>query len=127
MELHDVLAWVNLGLLVVGFITLWIGFGRKIGLLHLEYAHSAIQQLLSRVGGGNPITASELEKIRVYVARAQRGELLTREEAQEFYNLSKKLESEEPYKTDIGAILLVGLAAFILGFVIGSSNGTAPK
>ncbi|MCX8103659.1 MAG: hypothetical protein N3E42_04375 [Candidatus Bipolaricaulota bacterium] len=169
MELNNVLAWINLGLLVAGFITLWISFGRKIGLLqsdlanglksisalmnsyglflgvlstkkvftaaeiqeiqkpYLEYAQGAIQQLLGRIGGGNPITASELEKIKTYVARAQRGELLTREEAQEFYNLSKKLGSEEPYKTDIGAIILVGLAAFILGFVVGSSNEAASK
>ncbi len=167
MEPNTVLAWVNFGLLIVGFITLWFSLGRKIGSLqsdlvnglksivalmnsygvllgvlstkkvftateiqeiqkpYLEYAQGAIQQLLSRVKVGNPITASELEKIKVYVARSQRGELLTREEAQEFYNLSKKLESEELYKTDIGAILLVGLAAFLLGLVVGSSDGAA--
>jgi len=169
MEAGVILSWINLGLLIVGFIALWVGLGRQIGLLqsqlahglksiqaqmnsyglllgalstkkiltasqiqeiqkpYLDYAQGAIQQLLNLIKGGNPITVSELEKIRTYVARAQRGESLTREEAQEFYNLSKKLESEEPYKTDIGAILLVGLAAFILGFAVGSSNGTASK
>lgn len=39
---------------------------------YLEYAQGAIQQLLSRVKAGNPITASELEKIKAYVARSQR-------------------------------------------------------
>ena len=170
MELNEIISWVNLVLLVVGFITLWFGLGRKMGSLQADLANGlrsiqahmnsygillnvlstkklftsaemqeinkpyqelshqeAINQLLNRVKPGNPITASELEKIKAYVARTQRGELLTREEAQEFYNLSKKLESEDAYKTDVGAILLVGLAAFILGFVVGSSNGAASQ
>jgi hypothetical protein len=58
---------------------------------------------------------------------ALQGELLTKEEARDFYNISKKIESEDAYKTDVGAILLVGLAAFILGLVIGSSNGAASQ
>ncbi len=168
MELNEVLAWVNLGLFVLGFITLWIGIGRKLGSLQADFANGlksiqaqmnsygillnilstkklftsaeiqeinrpyqefshqdAINQLLKRVKPGNPISQAELERLKTYVARTQRGELLSKEEAQEFYNLSKKLESEDAYKTDVGAILLVGLAAFILGFVVGSSNGAA--
>ncbi len=168
MEPDTVLAWTNLGLLIVGFITLWFSFGRKIGLLqsdlanglksieahmnsygillgalskktltapqvqeiqkpYLEHTKDAIDQLLRRVKPGNPITTAELQRLREYVARAQRGEMLNPPEAQEFYNLSKKLEGEEAYKTDIGAILLVGLAAFVLGLVVGSSNGAATK
>ncbi len=168
MEPNTALAWINLVLLIVGFVTLWFSFGRKMGLLqadladglrsiaalmnsygillgalskktltasqvqeiqkpYLEHAKEAINQLLNRVKPGNPITASELDRLRAYVTRAQRGEMFNPLEAQEFYDLSKKLESEETYRTDIGAILLVGLAAFILGLVVGSSDGVSQK
>ncbi len=170
MELNEILTLVNLGLLFLGFITLWVGIGRKLGSLqadlanglksiqaqmnsygillnilstkklftsaeiqainrpYQEFSHQdAINQLLSRVKPGNPISQAELERLKTYVARTQQGELLTSEEARDFYNISKKLESEDAYKTDVGAILLVGLAAFILGFVMGSSNGAASQ
>jgi len=170
MELNEMLAWVNLALLILGFITLWIGLGRKLGSLQADFANGlrsiqaqmksygillnilstkklftsaeiqeinrpyqefshqdAINQLLSRVKTGNPISQDELERLKRYVARTQQGQQLTKEEARDFYNISKKLESEDAYKTDVGAILLVGLAAFILGFVIGSSNGAASQ
>lgn len=90
---------------------------------YLEYTRGAINQLLGRVRPGNPITPQELDDLRAYVARTQRGEILNPDEAQKFYNLSKKLESDKPYTTDIGAILLVGLAAFLLSLAIGSSDG----
>jgi hypothetical protein len=170
MGLNEILAWVNLGLLVVGFITLWVGIGRKLGSLQADFANGlksiqaqmksygillnilstkklftsaeiqeinkpyqefshqdAINQLLNRIKAGNPISQDELERLKKYVARTQQGELLTKEEARDFYNISKKIESEDAYKTDVGAILLVGLAAFILGLVIGSSNGAASQ
>jgi hypothetical protein len=170
MGLNEILAWVNLGLLVVGFITLWVGIGRKLGSLQADFANGlksiqaqmksygillnilstkklftsaeiqeinkpyqefshqdAINQLLNRIKAGNPISQDELERLKKYVARTQHGELLTKEEARDFYNISKKIESEDAYKTDVGAILLVGLAAFILGLVIGSSNGAASQ
>jgi hypothetical protein len=171
MGLNEILAWVNLGLLVVGFITLWVGIGRKLGSLQADFANGlksiqaqmksygillnklsteeiihigtkykrstkpyqefshqhAINQLLNRIKAGNPISQDELERLKKYVARTQQGKLLTEEEARDFYNISKKIESEDAYKSDVGAILLVGLAAFILGLVIGSSNGAASQ
>ena len=170
MELNEILAWVNLGLFVLGFITLWVGIGRKLGSLQADFANGlksiqaqmnsygillnilstkklftsaeiqeinrpyqefshqdAINQLLERVKPGNPIDQAELKRLKEYVARTQQGKLLTEKEARDFYNISKKLESEDAYKTDVGAILLVGLAAFILGLVIGSSNGAASQ
>jgi hypothetical protein len=39
MGLNEILAWVNLGLLVVGFITLWVGIGRKLGSLQADFAN----------------------------------------------------------------------------------------
>lgn len=30
MEPNEVLAWINLGLLIAGFITLWFSLGRRI-------------------------------------------------------------------------------------------------
>lgn len=86
-----------------------------------------IHRLLGRLSSGNPLAAADVERLRGYVGRIQKGEWLDRREAEEFYNLSKKVEAEEPYRMDIGAVLLVGLAAFILGLVIGKQLDGAPK
>jgi len=70
------------------------------------------------------MTAEEVRRLRDYVARTQQGKPLSLEEAQDFYRLSKKLEGEEAYKREVGTILLVGLAAFVLGLLLGSrTNG----
>ncbi len=116
MELNDVLAWINLGLL----IALWISFGRKIGLLQSDLAHGlkSISALMNSYGlflgvlsTKKVFTAAEIQEVqKPYLEYAQGA-----------------IQREEPYKTDVGAILLVGLAAFILGFVVGSSNGATSQ
>jgi hypothetical protein len=50
---------------------------------------------------------------------------LTESEAQEFYMLSSGVSQERP--TDVGALLLLGLAAFALGYFIGSSDKGSKK
>jgi len=88
-----------------------------------------IDRLLGSLSPGNPIAANEVERLRGYVGRIQKGESLEESEAKEFYQISKKLESEEPYRLEIGAVLLVGLAAFFLGLAMGKhlSNGASPN
>lgn len=86
-----------------------------------------ITRLLDRLTPGNPVTADEVQRLRSYTARVQRGETLTLEEAEDFYRLSKKLAEEEPYKRDIGTVFLVGLAAFVLGLILGSRGNGKPS
>jgi len=39
--------------------------------------------------------------------------------------LAKKVESEDRYKNDTGTVFLVGLAAFVLGLILGSKGNGA--
>jgi hypothetical protein len=164
MALEDTLIWVNLAVLVLGFVGSWIYLGRRFGSLE-ENLHQGLQsiaaymeshgrllgalsetevissqalhqikepllratidpinRLLSRISPGNPITMDEVQQLRNYTERVQRGETLTRQEAEDFYRLSKRLAEEDRYRHDIGTFFLIGLAAFVLGLVLGSKR-----
>lgn len=94
----------------------------QIAVPYMNMAQDPINRLLNKIAPtGNPISVADTEKLRDYVGRVQKGQLLNPVEAQEFYNLSKKLEEEESYKMDVGTAFLIGLAAFLLGLAIGSN------
>ncbi|MBI1742932.1 hypothetical protein HYR54_07675 [Candidatus Acetothermia bacterium] len=86
-----------------------------------ESSRDKIRELVNRIKPGNPITAEEVSQLKSYLDRVERGELLDEPEAKEFYRISQKVEKEPQYRTDVGAALLAGLAAFILGLAIGAA------
>lgn len=87
-------------------------------------AMSPIDRLMGRLGTqatGNPLTADEVQQLRNYVRKYERGELLSPEEAEDFYRLSREIEREEKYRRDAAATLLAGLAGFLLGLIVGKT------
>lgn len=61
----------------------------------------------------------EYSRLIAYLRKLRRGELLTREEAEDFKTLAEKMAKER--SNDPLAALLVGLAGFVHGVVIASS------
>lgn len=83
-----------------------------------------INRLMTKIGTeakNNPLTTEEANRLRDYVRRYQRGETLAPTQVEDFYQLSKALEREEEYRQDIGVTLLVGLAGFLLGLIVGKA------
>lgn len=70
--------------------------------------------------GVNPLSEDEKRRLREYAERARRGERFSRSDAEDFYNLSKKLSEEKG--SDAGVWILLLLAAFILGLILGSKD-----
>ncbi len=83
------------------------------------------EKLLSILAGSNPISPEEAARLRDYYQRNESGMRLTEQEAQEFYNLSSRLSQE--HSADVGALLLLGAAAFALGYFMGSSDKGTKK
>ena len=59
-----------------------------------------------RKRGLNPLSEEEKRRLGEYWRRLENGEVLTEEEAMEFYRISKKLRDER--KSDTAAWVLVG-------------------
>lgn len=86
---------------------------------------SAVENLLSILTTGNPITPQEAQRLQEYYNKMLMGQPLTESEAQEFYMLSSGVSQERP--TDARALLLLGLAAFAVGYLMGSSDKDGKK
>ncbi len=67
----------------------------------------------------NPLNHDELERLKFYIAKAERGELFTHPEIQEYNQLVAKLQ-EDNGRVDPGVVALVGLGALLLGMWLGS-------
>lgn len=75
---------------------------------------------MSSLEGTNPLSEDEKRRLREYAERAKGGERFSHSDAEDFYNLSKKLSEEKG--SDAGAWILLLLAAFILGLILGSKD-----
>lgn len=73
----------------------------------------AINKTLQAIAGGtgNPVSAEEASKLKVYVERARINEIFTPQEAQDFYNLSQRVSQDR--SDDKGAWGILLLAAFV--------------
>jgi len=65
----------------------------------------------------NPLSEDEKTRLREYAEKAKRGERFERSEAEDFYDLSKKLSEEQGSNPGVWILLL--LAAFVLGLILG--------
>lgn len=76
-----------------------------------------IEDLLRRIQPTtNPLSQDELNRLRLYVERLKHRELLTWEEAQDFYRLSDVVSHE--YPGNEGSWLLFLIGGIVLGLVI---------
>lgn len=75
---------------------------------------------MSSLESTNPLSEDEKRRLRKYAERAKKGERFSHSDAEDFYNLSKKLSEEKG--SDAGAWILLLLAAFILGLILGSKD-----
>lgn len=79
----------------------------------------AIDDFLAKLRpGSNPITREDITRLRSYVARLKGGELLTPEEARDFYRLSDSLTREHPTREESWTLFV--LAGIVVGLVLGS-------
>lgn len=76
-------------------------------------SRDSINKTLQAIAGGtgNPITKKEAMILQEYVKRARANESFTPEDAQDFYNISKKVSQDR--SDDEGAWGILMLAAFI--------------
>ena len=76
----------------------------------------SVQQRLVSTQRTNPLSQDEVRRLNMYIEKVKRGEKFSREEAEEFERLAKKLRDENP--NDPLCIFLAGLAGFILGLTV---------
>ncbi|MBI4201626.1 MAG: hypothetical protein HY532_00735 [Chloroflexi bacterium] len=69
----------------------------------------------------NPLSASEVARLNVFIGKAQRGEQFTYDEIQEYQTLVAKLEKDKG-GVDPGVVALVGLGALLFGIWLGSQS-----
>lgn len=79
-----------------------------------------IDQILGGVQAGNPVTKEEHARLRQYVEWARTGKPFTPAQAEDFDQLARRIEKEQPSE---GAIWLLVLAAFILGYYWDKDKG----
>lgn len=65
----------------------------------------------------NPLSQTELGRLKQHLAKIKRAEILTPQEARDFYDIAEKIKHDRP--SDSHSLLLAGLAGFILGLIIG--------
>ncbi len=66
----------------------------------------------------NPISQVELDRLEQHIGKIKRAESLNLQEAQDFNIIAEKIRDDKP--SDIHALLLSGLAGFVLGLIIGA-------
>lgn len=68
----------------------------------------------------NPITPEESKKLTSYLSKIEKGERLTRQEFDEFYDSVQKLKRERPNQE--GTWILATIAGFLLGAYLSSKE-----
>jgi hypothetical protein len=72
------------------------------------------------LGGGNPLTPEEAQRLNSYINKANRGDFFTSTDVEDYNALVKKVERERPNDSDIWP--LVALGAFLLGLFLASKK-----
>lgn len=85
-----------------------------------ESLGESYKNAISSLESTNPLSVQEKQQLKNYAEKAKRGERFNRQEAEDFYNLSKKLSEEKGSNEGVWVLLL--LAAFILGLILGSRD-----
>ena len=85
-------------------------------LLATMHDAAAAEALAELRPAGNPISSEELDRLRAFHARTSEGDLLSYEEAHEFYELARKVADDPAYRRISGRNSLLGIASFLLGY-----------
>lgn len=68
----------------------------------------------------NPLSREEVQRLEDYIDQAQAGRIFTREQAEDYNFLVRKLERERPEDPNLWPLLVFG--GFLLGLYLGSQN-----
>lgn len=99
---------------------------RRIQQNYFDLVKAGIQANVARfITPENPLGREESERLRLYIAKAERGEPFSPEEVEDYQGLMTKLERE--HQGDPGLWPLIALGAFLFGLYLGSRRSPAQR